>query len=117
MPMTFGDLPEPNEVTWASGRLTTRTYVSRSFDMTFGQDAGQKARYIHKVFDEVHADDRDEWEWEKHVVYTTPGGRKQLELNVARSAGSVRKIRRATRPEALPALENHRPVTRIRGQR
>jgi len=91
--MTFGDLPEPNEVTWASGRLTTRTYVSRSFDMTFGQDAGQKARYIHKVFDEVHADDHDEWEWEKHVVYTTPGGRKQLELNVARSAGSVRKIR------------------------
>lgn len=93
MSITFGELPEPNEVTWATGRLTTRTYASRSFDLAFGQDAGQKARYIRKVFDEVPTDDDDDWEWTKHVVYITPGGRKQLELNVARSAGRVRKIR------------------------
>lgn len=93
MPITFGELPEPNEVTWASGRLTTRTYASRSFDLSFGQDAGQKGRYVHKVFDETPTDDDDDWEWTKHVVHTTPGGRKQLELNVARSAGKVRKIR------------------------
>jgi len=93
VPITFGELPEPNEVTWATGRLTTRTYASRSFDLAFGQDAGQKARSVHKVFDEVPTDDDDDWEWTKRVVYTTPGGRKQLELNVARSAGKVRKIR------------------------
>lgn len=90
---TFAELPEPNEVTWATGRLTTRTYASRSFVMTFGQDAGQQARYIHKVFDESPAEDDDDWEWTTDVVYSTPGGRKQIELNVARSAGSVRKIR------------------------
>lgn len=93
MPIAFGMPPEPNEVTWANGRLTTRIYASRSFDMAFGQDAGQKARYIHKVFDEAPTDDDDEWEWTNCVVFTTPGGRKQIELNVARSAGTVRKIR------------------------
>lgn len=61
--------------------------------MSFGQDAGQKARYIHKVFDEVLTEDDDDWEWTKDVVFTTPGRRKQIEFNVARSAGSVRKIR------------------------
>jgi hypothetical protein len=93
MPFTFGLPPEPNEVTWATGRLTTRIYASRSFNMAFGQDAGQKARYVHKVFDEVPTEDDDEWKWTKTVVFTTPGGRKQIELNVARSAGTVRKIR------------------------
>ena len=94
MPITFAEPTEPNEVTWAAGRLPTRTYASRSFVMAFGQDAGHQARYVHKVFDEITSqDDDDDWEWEKHVVSTTPGGRKQLEFNVARSAGAVRKIR------------------------
>ncbi|MFA5605899.1 MAG: Shedu immune nuclease family protein [Leucobacter sp.] len=93
MPFTFGMPPEPNEVTWATGRLTTRIYASRSFSMAFGQDAGQKARFVRKVFDEVSTEDDDEWEWTKTVVSTTPRGRKQIELNVARSAGTVRKIR------------------------
>lgn len=93
MQINFENLSAPNEVTWATGRLTTRTYVSRSFEMAFGQDAGHKARYIHKVFDEVLTEDDDNWDWTKHVVHTTPGGRKQIELNVARSAGAVRSIR------------------------
>jgi hypothetical protein len=61
--------------------------------MSFGRDAGQRARYIHKVFDEEATPDDENWEWEKHVVSRTPGGRKQLELNVARAEGVVRKIR------------------------
>ncbi|WP_209307722.1 hypothetical protein [Geodermatophilus sp. DF01-2] len=69
--MTFADLPEPNEVTYAEGRLTTRTYASRSFAMQFGRDRGHPARYIHRVFDEVVTDDDDEWEWTNTVVYTT----------------------------------------------
>ena len=91
--VTMSDLPDPNEVTYAEGRLTTRTYASRSFTMAFGRDSGQPARYIHRVFDEVVSDDDDEWEWTNDVVFTTPGGRKQLELQVARAAGSVRKLR------------------------
>jgi hypothetical protein len=91
--LRLSDLPEPNEVTYAEGRLTTRIYASRSFLMAFGRDRGQPARYIHRVFDEVVTEDDDEWEWTRDVVFTTPGGRKQLELQVARSAGAVRKLR------------------------
>ncbi len=94
--MSLGDpfnQHEPNAVTYAEGRLPTRTYVSRSFPLTFGRDRGYPARYIHRVFDELATEDRDEWEWVKNVVYKTPGGRKQLELQVAREAGIVRKLR------------------------
>jgi len=91
--VTFDDLPVPTEVTYAEGRYTTRTYASRSFTMQFGRDRGQPARYVHRVFDEVVTEDDNEWEWTNDVVYTTPGGRKQLELQVAREAGAVRKIR------------------------
>lgn len=89
----FGDLPEPTEVTYAEGRYTTRTYASRSFTMQFGRDQGQPARYVYRVFDEVITEDDDEWEWMNDVVSTTPGGRKQLQLQVAREAGAVRKLR------------------------
>lgn len=61
--------------------------------MHFGRDAGHPARYVYRVFDEEPAEDDDEWEWTKHVVYTTPGGRKQLQVQVARDAGAVRKLR------------------------
>ena len=88
-----GELPEPNEVDFAAGRVPTRLYASRSFTMSFGQDQGHPARYVHRVFDEAPTDDDEEWEWVNHIVFTTPGGRKQLEVQVARSAGAVRKIR------------------------
>ncbi len=90
---TVDALPEPNEVTFAEGRLTTRTYASKSFTAAFGQDQGHPSRYIYRVFDEVIADNDDEWDWTNQVVFTTPGGRKQIQLQVARSAGAVRKIR------------------------
>lgn len=83
----------PNDVTFAKRRLATRTYVTKSFSMQFGRDQGQPARYVHRVFDEVVTEDDDEWDWTNDVVFTTPGGRKQLELQVAREAGAVRKLR------------------------
>jgi hypothetical protein len=82
--VAFADLPEPNDVTYAEGRLTTRTYASKSFTAAFGQDQGHPSRYIYRVFDEVVTDDDDGWEWTNDVVFTTPGGRKQLQLQVAR---------------------------------
>ncbi|WP_241011306.1 Shedu immune nuclease family protein [Mycobacterium camsae] len=45
------------------------------------------------MFDEVPLDDEDQWEWTSEVVYTTPGGRKQLQLQIAREQGAVRKLR------------------------
>lgn len=93
MPISFSDLPEPTDVTYADGRLTTRTYVSKSFLWQFGRDTGHPGRYIHRVFDEVITEDDDAWDWTNDVVFSTPGGRKQLELQVARTEGVVRKIR------------------------
>lgn len=85
--------PPPNEVTYAKGRLPTRTYASRSFAAQFGRDTGYPSRYIYRVFDELPTDDDDEWEWTSSVVYTTPGGRKQLQIQIARSEGALRKLR------------------------
>ncbi|MCB0994231.1 MAG: DUF4263 domain-containing protein [Acidimicrobiales bacterium] len=92
-PMELDIFPEPDEVTYAEGRLTSRTYVSRSFVATFGRDKGHPTRYVYRVFDDVDTVDRDDWEWTNEVISTTPRGRKQLQLQVARSAGAVRKIR------------------------
>lgn len=90
---SIADFEPPNEVTYAEGRLPSRVYASKSFTAEFGQDAGEPSRYIYKVFDEEVSDDDEEWEWTNEVVYTTPGGRKQIQLQVARQAGSVRKLR------------------------
>ncbi len=84
---------EPTELTYATGRLPTRTYVSRSFQAQFGRDAGHPARYIYRVFDEIQSEDEDQWEWTNQLVYTTPAGRKQLQLQIARHQGVVRKLR------------------------
>nr|WP_179535249.1 Shedu immune nuclease family protein [Actinopolyspora biskrensis] len=91
--VSFGESPEANEVTFAEGRLTTRTYVSSSFMTRFSQDEGYPSRYIYRVFDEIPTDDEDDWDWTSEVVYTTPGGRKQLQLQVARTEGAVRKLK------------------------
>lgn len=83
-----------NEVIWARGRLPNRIYAYRSFIAKFAADAGHPSRYIYKVFDEQADEVTDtEWEWTEHVIDTTHGGRKQLQLQVARYAGAIRQIR------------------------
>lgn len=89
----FANLAEPNEVTYASGRLTTRTYASRSFLALFGRDEGHSSRYIYRVFDEKSLIQDKDWEWDNMVIYETPKGRKQIQLQVARERGSVRMLR------------------------
>lgn len=95
----FFALPEPpNEVTWAQGRLPHRTYISRSFvlNLPASQDNGQPARYITKVFDEPMTEASPAAETaivtEEHIVATTPGGRKQIKLQVVRESGEVRQL-------------------------
>jgi hypothetical protein len=92
----FDDTPA-TEVTYARGRLPGRTYVSRTFklDLRNSQDYGQPARYVSKVFDEeadVLEPDTPGIEWEEAIVMTTPGGRKQIKLQVAREVGHIREI-------------------------
>lgn len=93
VPIVFEELNQGNEVVWANGRMPDRVYAYRSFIAQHGRDAGYPARYVYKVFDEREDLDADDnWEWTEYVVSTTPGGRKQLRLEVARHAGAVRQI-------------------------
>ena len=80
-------------VVYAEGRFTTRTYLSESFTISGvrSRDYGQPARYVAKVFD------TDGWtdpptDAEEYLVTTSPGGRVQLKLLVAREAGRVKEL-------------------------
>lgn len=112
--MGWGDifsLPDPpNEVTWAQGRLPHRTYIARSFTLNLpaSQDHGQSARYITKVFDESSEEEPPATEMatsrEEYIVATSPGGRKQIKLQVVRESGNVRQLllqKVPTNPEAV----------------
>jgi hypothetical protein len=84
------------EASWALGRHPDRTYLHATFRLQIrgSRDYGQPARWVVKVFDET-AEGRStspDLEWEEAVVDSTPGGRKQIKLQVARQAGSVREI-------------------------
>ncbi len=98
---------------YAALRLTSRTYVSKTFLMQRGtvQDLGQPARYIHRVFnhptDSKGASDDDLY-WTEHVVHESPRGRVQITLQVARAAGAIRMIqlRRVTTTNAGSTFDN-----------
>jgi len=61
----------------------------------WSRDLGQPARFIRKVFDEEPSVDADDAAWERteDIIMTSPGGRKQVQLQVSRAAGQVREIR------------------------
>lgn len=82
-----------DETTFAQGRKDDRTYVSRSFPLarTASDDAGSPARFIYKVFDPAEETivERHGEEW---VLSSTPAGRYQVKLLVAREAGNVKDL-------------------------
>lgn len=84
---------DADETTYAQGRLADRTYASRAFPLnrTNSEDAGAPARFVYKVFDPPDeseaAQDGEEW-----VIRTTPAGRYQTKLLVAREAGNVKEL-------------------------
>ncbi|RKI01535.1 Shedu immune nuclease family protein [Corallococcus sp. AB038B] len=90
---------KPNEVTYARGRRTDCTYIHRTFtlDLRASQDYGQPARFIVKVFDESNEPNQPEntphnLERTEQTVFTTPGGRKQIKIQIARETGQVREL-------------------------
>jgi len=98
---------------YAALRLTSRTYVSKTFLMQRGtvQDIGQPARYIHRVFDHPMPSEgtsEDDLYWTEYKVHESPGGRVQITLQVARAAGMVRMIqlRKVTTTKAGSTIDN-----------
>ncbi|MDT0351623.1 Shedu immune nuclease family protein [Pseudonocardia charpentierae] len=87
-----------NEVEYARLRRPERIYASKSFPMGLPQsrDYGQPTRCLRKVFDEP-AESEDfshlpDIERTRFIVDTTPGGRKQIQIEVTRQAGNIRCI-------------------------
>jgi hypothetical protein len=82
-----------DETTAAQGRVDSRTYFSRSFDLQRpnSNDNNQPARFIYKVFDPETESfilrEADDW-----VLKETPAGRYQIRFLVAREAGNVKQI-------------------------
>lgn len=86
-------IEEPDETTFAVGRLPDATYASRSFNInrSSSRDFGQPARFVYKVFDNesetLVVREGDEW-----LLRETPGGRVQIKLLIAREAGRVKEL-------------------------
>jgi Domain of unknown function (DUF4263) len=87
-----------NDVEYARLRRPERIYASKSFPMGLPQsrDYGQPTRCLRKVFDEPaefevfsHLPDIEQT---RFIVDTTPGGRKQIQIEVTRQAGNIRCI-------------------------
>lgn len=120
MPIGFDQLKDGNEVVWARGRRPDRVYATRSFPAPFAADDGYPSRYVYKVFDEdLDLDSEDDWDWTEYVIDTTHGGRKQIRLQVARTAGAVRQIRiqRVPTDPAATTLENMLTLNREQSTR
>lgn len=105
---------ESSEAFFARRRREDRTYVSKPFRLRlpFSQDHGELARFVTKVFDE--ADEpvlpEENLEWTHEAILTTPGGRKQVQLQVAREEGKVREIKIQSVPVDGPKLG---PILRL----
>ena len=85
-----------NELTpedYARGRLSNRTYLSKSFvyTRTNSDDDGQPARFISHVFDPESAA-QIERVAEEFVVSETPAGRFQVKTLISREAGNVKEL-------------------------
>lgn len=96
---------------YARGRLPGRTYASKSFPLPVrgSRDYGQSARFVSKVFDEDEQDRLDptaaDLEWTEEIVDETPGGRKQIRVQLARETGRVREIQIQRVPRSGDSVE------------
>lgn len=112
----------PNDVTYARGRLPSRIYLSRSFELSFSssRDYGQRARYATRVFDLYAGEEEagEEWEWRDMEIYRSPKGRVQVKAMIARQQGAVRqiKIQRVPHGDEAESLESVVTLDRERAQ-
>jgi hypothetical protein len=86
--------PQQDEITtYALGRVPERTYVSKSFPLarSGSKDVGQPARFVYKVFD-PQAETAAVFDGTEWVLRTTPKGRYQFKLLIAREAGMVKQL-------------------------
>jgi len=94
---SFFSEPE-TDVDFARRRLPERIYASRSFRLGLRQsrDYQQLTRYVRMVLDEPDEPEDlsglPDIERTEYIVDTSPGGRKQIQVQVTRQAGNIRCI-------------------------
>ena len=81
------------ETYFAQQRVPDRFYASKSFtiERPASSDYGQSARFVHKVFDN-NVETRVDLEGEEYLISTSPGGRVQVKLLVAREVGRIKEL-------------------------
>jgi hypothetical protein len=90
--------PTLTDADYALGRLTGRTYFSKSFPLQFGHEdeQGRPSRYVYRILADDQESDQPcppDCGCEEYPLYTSPKERIQLRAHVVAEAGRVRKIR------------------------
>jgi hypothetical protein len=87
--------PHQTEADFARLRRPGVTYISKGFVLKLraSRDFGQPARNVRKVFDEsVQGSRSPDLEINEEVIMRSPGGRKQVHLQICRESGNVREL-------------------------
>jgi Domain of unknown function (DUF4263) len=84
---------EPDETTFARGRLANRTYASKGFNLKRpgSSDDGALARFAYKVFD-PETESALVQEGEEWVLKETPAGRFQIKVMLVREQGNLKEL-------------------------
>jgi hypothetical protein len=90
--------PVLTDADYALGRVTGRTYFSKSFPLQFGHgdEQGQPSRYVYRILADGQEPDPPcppHCGCEEYPLYTSPKERIQLQAHVVADAGRVRRIR------------------------
>jgi len=106
-PFATIDDDDPNETTFAQGRLTGQVYTSDAFPYArpASSDNGNPARFVYQVFDN---DSESELvlDGEEYRISETPKGRFQFKLIVVRDIGRVKELW----IHRVPAKESGQPA-------
>lgn len=92
--LDFGN--DLSDADYLNRRVYGRTYLSRSFPLKWGSDAGEPSRYVYRLLQESMDLDQPcppACDCEEILLHTSEYGRSQLRAHVAVEAGRVRKLR------------------------
>lgn len=81
---------EVRDGAYADGRLTDKTYLSKSFDLP-SAPPGTPARFVYKVLDQ-EAPTRLEYDGTEWTIYESPAGRAQIKVLMSREPGHVSRL-------------------------
>lgn len=85
-------MTKEDDLYYAKLRRPGRLYISKHFSAFCGQDYGSPSRYIRLVFEKGTSSINDEWDRDLVVKTGNIGEKMQIEMQLVRESGLVRKI-------------------------